>query len=69
MNSRPSSNRTGSGPLSELLRFPHFKRYYFELEYDWERLDFLVSKLRQAHPLVMRDLERFRRFLSALDPA
>ena len=38
--------------LSELLRFRHFKRYYFELEYDWDRLDFLVAKLRQAHPLV-----------------
>ena len=54
--------------LSELLRFRHFKRYYFELEYDWDRLDFLVAKLRQAHPLVTRDLERFERFVSALDP-
>ena len=56
-------------PLLELLRFRHFKRYYFELEYDWDRLDFLVGKLRQAHPLVARDLERFRRFVSALDRA
>ncbi len=56
-------------PLSELLRFRHFKRYYFELEYDWDRLDFLVAKLRQAHPLVTRDLERFGRFMSTLDPS
>lgn len=56
-------------PLRELLRFRHFKRYYFELEYDWDRLDFLVRKLRQAHPLVTRDLARFRRFLTALDRA
>ena len=56
-------------PLAELLRFRHFKRYYFELEYDWDKLDLLVRKLRQAHPLVMRDLERFRRFMSAPDPA
>ena len=55
-------------PLSELLRFRHFKRYYFELDYDWDKLDFLVSKLRQAHPLVVRDLERFRRFMRAMDP-
>ena len=54
-------------PLLELLKFRHFKRYYFELEYDWDRLDFLVTKLRQAHPLVTRDLERFVRFASALD--
>ena len=58
-----------SAPLLELLRFRHFKRYYFELEYDWDRLDFLVAKLRQAHPLVTRDLARFRRFVGALDPA
>ena len=56
-------------PLSELLRFRHFKRYYFELEYDWDRLDFLVAKLRQAHPLVTRDLQRFGRFMSTLDPS
>ena len=54
-------------PLFELLKFRHFKRYYFELEYDWDRLDFLVTKLRQVHPLVIRDLERFVRFASALD--
>ena len=55
-------------PLFELLKFRHFKRYYFELEYDWDRLDFLVTKLRRVHPLVIRDLERFVRFASALDP-
>ena len=54
-------------PLFELLKFRHFKRCYFELEYDWDRLDFLVTKLRQVHPLVARDLERFVRFASALD--
>ena len=54
-------------PLFELLKFRHLKRYYFELEYDWDRLDFLVTKLRQVHPLVARDLERFVRFASALD--
>ena len=56
-------------PLLELLRFRHFKRYYFEMEYDWDRLDFLVEKLRQAHPLVTCDLERFGRFMSALEPS
>ncbi|MDD9984026.1 MAG: hypothetical protein OXU81_22160 [Gammaproteobacteria bacterium] len=54
-------------PLFELLKFRHFKRYYSELEYDWDRLDFLVTKLRQVHPLVTRDLERFVRFAGALD--
>ena len=54
-------------PLFELLKFRHFKRYYFEPEYDWDRLDYLVTKLRQVHPLVARGLERFVRFASALD--
>ncbi len=54
-------------PLFELLKFRHFKRYYFELEHDWDRLDYLVTKLRQVHPLVTRDLERFVRFACALD--
>ena len=54
-------------PLLQLLQFRHFKRTYFELEYDWDRLDFLVGKLRQAQPLVTRDLQRFGRFMSALD--
>ena len=54
-------------PLLQLLQFRHFKHYYFELEYDWDRLDFLVGKLRQAQPLVTRDLQRFGRFMSALD--
>ena len=56
-------------PLFELLKFRHFKRYYFELEYDWDRLDYLVAKLRQAHPLVMADLTRFVRFARAVDDA
>ena len=56
-------------PLFELLKFRHFKRYYFELEYDWDRLDFLVTKLREVHPVVTRDLERFVRFARALDQA
>ena len=54
-------------PLFELLKFRHFKRYYLELVYEWDRLDFLVTKLCQVHPLVPRDLERFVRFASALD--
>ncbi len=55
--------------LLELLRFRHFKRYYFEMEYDWDRMDFLIAKLHQVHPLVLRDLQRFERFLHTLhDP-
>ena len=60
-------SRETFSPLFELLKFRHFKRYYFELEYDRDRLDFLVTKLRKLHPPVTRDPERFVRFASALD--
>ena len=49
--------------LLELLKFRHFKRYYFETEYDWDRLDFLMKKLNAAHPQVHADLESFKQFL------
>jgi len=45
--------------LAELLRFRHFKRYYFEFEYDWERLDFLLGKLKGVHPRIIEEIERF----------
>ncbi len=52
--------------LFELLKFRHFKRYYFDLEYDWDRLDFLLLKLGKVHPMVVRDLDRFVEFLEAI---
>lgn len=52
--------------LSELLKFRHFKRYYFDLEYDWDRIEFILKKLDQAQTLVDRDLDRFTTFLRSL---
>jgi len=52
--------------LLELLKFRHFRRYYFDLEYDWDRLEFLIRKLRVAHPVVLRDVNQFSRFLQKL---
>ena len=52
--------------LYELLKFRHFKRYYFDLDYDWDRLDFLVRKVRQLHPSLGNSLERFVDFLQAV---
>jgi hypothetical protein len=51
--------------VQELLRFRHFKRYYFELEYDWDKIDFLIKKLKQAHPRVLADIGRFLDFLES----
>ena len=55
--------------LAELLRFRHFKRTYFDIGYDWDRLDFVGKKHAQAVPLVVRDLARFREFLVHLTSA
>ena len=49
--------------LHELRRFRHFTRYYYELDYDWARLDYLCGVYQRAIPLVKRDLARFRTFL------
>lgn len=52
--------------LDELMKFRHFKRYYFEFNYDWDRLEYLVNRLDQVRPLVRNDLDRFRAFLVRL---
>lgn len=52
--------------LLELLKFRHFRRYYFEMEYDWDRLEFLRKKFTEVHPLVKSDFERFVGFLKAI---
>ncbi len=54
------------GLLAELLRFRHFKRYYFEFEYDWERIDFLRKKFDKLRPVLKADLDRFTEFLQGL---
>ncbi len=54
------------GILVELLRFRHFKRYYFEIEYDWDRLDFLVKKLDQLGPIIRQDIAAFIGFLERI---
>ena len=52
--------------LRELLRFRHFKRNYFDLDYDWDRIEFLVKKVRQVHPGLGQSLDRFEGFLRDL---
>jgi len=54
--------------LLELLKFRHFKRYYFQFEYDWDQLDYLRKKFEQVRTAVTADLDRFRTFLNSLLP-
>jgi hypothetical protein len=53
--------------LVELLKFRHFKRYYFELEYDWDKLGFIQKKFIQANEKVNEDLNAFLNFLGNLE--
>lgn len=52
--------------LKEILRFRHFKRYYFEFEYDKDRIEFLEKKFIQSKDLVVEDLIQYQTFLSKL---
>ena len=52
--------------LKEIMRFRHFKRYYFELEYDKDRIDFLEKKYKEVVPLVLQELELYIIFLQKL---
>jgi len=52
--------------LDELRRFRHFKRYYYRIDYDWDKLAFLVKKTNQLQPLLVTDLKRFSEFLGQL---
>jgi hypothetical protein len=45
--------------LLELLRFRHFKRYYFELDYDWRKIELLMQIFREAAELLSNELKIF----------
>jgi hypothetical protein len=62
---RVISEQTGS-LLKELLRFRHFKRYYFELDFDWKKLDYLLDVYERVRPKVLTDLQDFQCFLNSL---
>jgi hypothetical protein len=42
--------------LSEMLGFRHFKRYYFEFHYDWDKLELIDKKYKSARVSVVKDL-------------
>jgi len=55
--------------LAELLKFRHFTRYYYQVSYDWDRLDLLMKKFAQVRPMLSCDLDRFLAFLHDLEAA
>lgn len=53
--------------LDEFLRFRHFRRYYYDYNYDIDRMHFLEKKFNQSMPLVKQDLLDFVSFLDEID--
>ena len=53
----------------ELMRFRHFKRYYLDFDYDWDRLVLVEKKYLELVKILPADLDRFREFLTALKNA
>jgi len=47
-------------------KFQHFSRYYFELNYDWEILMFLLKKFENVKNRVKKDVIDFDNFLWSL---
>ena len=52
--------------LVELMKFRHFRRYYFEMEYDWDKLDYLKKKFEELPKDIRIDLDHFKLFLEKL---
>ena len=57
---------TSYAALSELRRFRHFKRYYFEFDYDWERLELVRSKYLACRISVRAELAAYSAYLRRL---
>ncbi len=53
--------------LLEFLKFRHFRRYYFEFNYDWDKLEFLQKKYESLIPLIKNDINDFIQFLKKLN--
>jgi hypothetical protein len=52
--------------LEELLRFRHFRRYYLEFDYDWERLLFVERRYLSVRRRVEHELDSCEEFLLGL---
>lgn len=52
--------------LGELMKFRHFRRYYFELNYDWDKLEYLQKKFVEVRGLIPSELASFKAFVRRL---
>ena len=52
--------------LRELLRFRHFTRYYFQFEFDWERLSLQKKTVMRSAGKLAAALDEFEAFLQGV---
>lgn len=52
--------------LREVMRFRHFKRYYFGTSYDWERIDELLQRVARLAVRLPAEVAAFQAFLRQL---
>jgi len=52
--------------LGELMKFRHFRRYYFELDYDWDKLAYLQKVYARVRERIPDELAAFQAFLHRL---
>ncbi len=52
--------------LDEFLKFRHFRRYYFSMEYDWDKLQYLEKKYIESEQNLLSDLKIFREFITSI---
>jgi hypothetical protein len=53
--------------LFELLLFRHFLRYYFDFDYDWEKLEFIEKKYQQVYADLLDDIQKCIEFLETIE--
>ena len=52
--------------LEELLRFRHFRRYYLQFEYNWDKLRVVESAYVRARDRLDDELRAFESFLGEI---
>ena len=62
----PLLSEISYGSAGELLRFRHFKRYYLEFDYDWDRLELVEKKFATLRPNLEKDFDHFAQFLKQM---
>ncbi|TVR57794.1 MAG: hypothetical protein EA426_11395 [Spirochaetaceae bacterium] len=55
--------------MDELMRFRHFKRYYYQLQFDWPRLENLLTVRERVHEQLLVELNVFKQFVERVATA